>query len=65
MRLFVLLLCIAMLGGCEREERQLRLDPPVANALDRIKLMPNGIGGTPPEVYFALGRPPTRATRII
>lgn len=57
MRLFVLFLCIVMLGGCEREERQLRLDPPVANALDRIKLMPNGIGGSPPEVYFALGRP--------
>jgi cytochrome c oxidase cbb3-type subunit 3 len=57
MRLLVLLICAAVLGGCEREERQLRLDPPVADALDKIKLMQNGISGAPPQVYFALDRP--------
>jgi cytochrome c oxidase cbb3-type subunit III len=57
MRLLVLLVLIAVLGGCEREERQLRLDPPIADALDKIKLMDNGISGTPPQVYFALDRP--------
>ena len=46
-----------MLAGCQREERELRLDPPFAAALDQIALMPNGIGGAPPQVYFALGRP--------
>jgi cytochrome c oxidase cbb3-type subunit 3 len=46
-----------VLTGCEREERQLRLDPPLAAALDQIPLMPNGISGAPPEVYFALDKP--------
>lgn len=45
------------LTGCQREERSLRLDPPLAQALDRIALMPNGIGGAPPAIYFALGLP--------
>ena len=57
MRIAVLLVCILLLAGCQREERQLRLDPPTADALDRVALMPNGIGGTPPKVYFALGKP--------
>lgn len=35
----------------------MRLDPPVAAALSQIALMPNGISGAPPEVYFALGQP--------
>lgn len=47
----------AALAGCQREERSLRLDPPVAEALDKIALMPNGISGAPPNVYFALGQP--------
>jgi cytochrome c oxidase cbb3-type subunit 3 len=46
-------------AGCQREERDLRLDPPVADALGQIALMPNGIGGTPPEAYAALGKPYT------
>jgi cytochrome c oxidase cbb3-type subunit III len=40
-----------------REERQLRLDPPIAEALDRVPLMQNGIGGKPPEMYFAMNKP--------
>jgi cytochrome c oxidase cbb3-type subunit 3 len=55
-RLVVLLAAFA-LPGCEREERQLRLDPPLAAALDGLRLMPNGISGAPPEVYFALDKP--------
>jgi len=46
-----------LLSGCEREERRLRLDSPLAAALDEIRLMPNGIGGAPPELLFALGHP--------
>ena len=46
----------AIAAGCQREERQLRLDPPVAAALENIALMPNAISGAPPEVYFALDR---------
>jgi uncharacterized lipoprotein YajG len=53
MRILVLLICILCLEGCQREERQLRLDPPIADALDRVALMPNGIGGVPPEVYIS------------
>lgn len=45
------------LAGCEREQRQLRLDPPLAEALDQVAAMPNGIGGAPPQVYSALGKP--------
>ena len=57
MRIVESIVCIVMLCGCEREERQLRLDPPTAAALDKIALMPNEIGGAPPEVYFALDQP--------
>lgn len=45
------------LAGCQREERELRLDPPLAAGLDQLRLMPNRIPGTPPEVYFTLGKP--------
>lgn len=45
------------LCGCEREKRELRTDPAVVAALDGIALMPNRIGGAPPQVYVALGRP--------
>lgn len=44
----------ALLPGCEREQRQTRLDPPMAAAMADLRLMPNGISGTPPEIYFAL-----------
>src|SRR2546423_944389 len=45
------------LAGCEREQRQLRLDPPIAEALDHVAAMPSGIGGAPPQVYSALEKP--------
>ena len=58
MKLIPLFLGLALLqGGCQREERSLRLDPPVADALRHARLMPNHISGTPPEVYFALDKP--------
>ncbi|HEU0149608.1 MAG: cytochrome c oxidase cbb3-type subunit [Bradyrhizobium sp.] len=56
MRNVVLLLCVLTLAGCEREERELRLDPPVADALDKIALMPSRIAGAPPKVYYALNQ---------
>jgi cytochrome c oxidase cbb3-type subunit III len=58
MRIALVLGAIAVfLAGCQREERELRLDPPLGAALDGVALMPNGIAGAPPEVYFALDRP--------
>ncbi|CCD85409.1 conserved protein of unknown function; putative Cytochrome c, monohaem [Bradyrhizobium sp. ORS 285] len=57
MRIVVSLVCIVTLCGCQREERQLRLDPASAAALDKIALMPNKIGGAPPQIYFALDQP--------
>jgi cytochrome c oxidase cbb3-type subunit 3 len=47
----------AALLGCQREERELRLDPPVASSLDAVALMPGDIGGAPPQVYVALDKP--------
>lgn len=44
-------------GACEREHREFRPSPVAAAALDNIALMPNGISGTPPEIYFAMGQP--------
>jgi cytochrome c oxidase cbb3-type subunit 3 len=58
LRTIPVVLAFAMLaGGCDREERELRLDPPILAALDHIALMPNGISGAPPRVYVALDRP--------
>src|SRR5438309_230016 len=52
-------LALLALAGCKREERELRLDPPVAAALDTVKLMPNGIGGGPQRRHAAAsGRKP-------
>lgn len=54
------LLSLASAGGVLgylRQPRELRFEPPVAADLDRFRLMSNGIGGTPPESYFALGKP--------
>jgi cytochrome c oxidase cbb3-type subunit 3 len=56
-RLIVSAVMGIMLGGCEREERQMRLDPPSAAALAELRLMPNGISGAPPEIFFALDKP--------
>ncbi|MFD1725801.1 c-type cytochrome [Rhizobium viscosum] len=54
---FLLLVGGSALLGRARQVRELRQDPPIAADLDRYRLMPNGISGTPPEVYFALGKP--------
>jgi cytochrome c oxidase cbb3-type subunit 3 len=51
------LVCIVCLAGCEREKRDLRLDPPEAAQLDAIALMPNGISGAPPDVEVAMNKP--------
>jgi len=54
----ILIFGLAILeASCQREERTLRIDPPVAMALNDIALMPNDISGRPPEVYFALKKP--------
>jgi cytochrome c oxidase cbb3-type subunit III len=45
-----------ILTGCEREKRDLRLDPPSLEALDEVATMPNGIAGAPPDVYVAQNR---------
>src|SRR3954447_20507425 len=50
----------ALLGvtaGCEREQRELRLDPPLDAALNQVAVMPNRIGGSPPPVDTPLGQP--------
>jgi cytochrome c oxidase cbb3-type subunit 3 len=52
-----LLVPAAMLIAYMREPRQYRADPPLSAALEGLRLMPNGIAGTPPDVYFALGKP--------
>jgi cytochrome c oxidase cbb3-type subunit 3 len=54
--LCVLAICCVTVG-CEREQRELRLDPPVEDALDAVALMSNRIGGAPPGVYSALNAP--------
>lgn len=53
----VLAALLAAAVGWLREPRQYRVDPPVSAALNGIRLMANGIGGAPPEVYFALNKP--------
>jgi cytochrome c oxidase cbb3-type subunit 3 len=55
-RCLVASLALGLLG-CQREERETRTDPPVAAALAQYALQPNRIGGAPPDVYTALGRP--------
>jgi cytochrome c oxidase cbb3-type subunit 3 len=57
MKRWALFLGFLAVMGCKREERQLRPNPPVAAALDGIAVMPVGIGGAPPLVYTALGKP--------
>jgi cytochrome c oxidase cbb3-type subunit 3 len=46
---------VALLAACKREERSFRVDPPVARALDQVRVMPGGISGTPPAVDRAEG----------
>lgn len=47
----------AMATACQREEREPRLAPAFAEAMDAVAAMPNRISGAPPEVYSALGKP--------
>ncbi len=48
---------LLLVVACKREERSFRTDPPVAEALDGIAVMPGGISGTPPGVDRAQGHP--------
>ncbi|SES22319.1 cytochrome c oxidase cbb3-type subunit 3 [Rhizobium sp. NFR03] len=50
------LACATALGWM-RAPRQFRTDPPLQADLGNLRLLPNRIGGTPPESYFALGKP--------
>ena len=50
-------LVLFLLTACEREQRSLRTPPPVAAALDDVRLMANGIGGMPAPVLTNLGHP--------
>jgi cytochrome c oxidase cbb3-type subunit 3 len=43
--------------GWAREGRTYRLDPALSAEFEKIRLMPNGISGAPPEIYFKLGKP--------
>lgn len=53
----ILAFAVLLLAGCEREERSSRVAPPVAAALDDVAILPVGIGGRPPEVHAAMGKP--------
>ena len=54
----------AVVAGCEREERQFRLDPPIEAAFDNVALMPNGIvAHRRKSMLHSTG--PTRLTPII
>jgi cytochrome c oxidase cbb3-type subunit III len=44
-----------LLLGCEREERTLRLDPPLHEELEQVAVSPEGHGGTPPPVASTPG----------
>ncbi len=57
MTAFASCLGIAALLGYVGEPLQLRQDPVVISELEKIRLMPNGISGAPPNVDFALGQP--------
>lgn len=56
-RTVAILSSLVALMGCEREKRDLRLDPPSAEALDAVAQMANGIGGAPPDIDVAMGHP--------
>jgi cytochrome c oxidase cbb3-type subunit 3 len=56
-RALMFALIVPALAGCKREVRELRTDPPVADALDRVAPMPNRIGGAPPVVLSAMNMP--------
>jgi cytochrome c oxidase cbb3-type subunit 3 len=57
MKRFGVLLALGLLVGCQREERDLRLDPPLLDAVDWVAPQPNRIAGATPDVYAAQGKP--------
>lgn len=56
MRVHVAVLMAAILSACQRETRDLRLDPPALAALDEVALMPDLIAGSPADAYVAMDR---------
>ncbi|MBP0445401.1 c-type cytochrome [Roseomonas sp. SSH11] len=50
-------LTLLLLAGCKREQRQYRLDPAIAESLDRVEVLPVGINGRPPRVITITGDP--------
>ncbi len=50
-------LATASFVGWAREPRLFRQPPPLQAGLNDIRLMSNGIGGAPPDVFFAMGKP--------
>lgn len=56
MRVHAAVLLAAILSACQRETRDLRLDPPALAALDEVALMPDLIAGAPPDAYVAMDR---------
>lgn len=61
-RLLLISALLALTVGCGflgwmRQPRELRNNPPVLADLSRFRLMSNGIGGAPPESYFAEAEP--------
>jgi cytochrome c oxidase cbb3-type subunit 3 len=56
-RALTIALAVPVLAGCKREMRELRIAPPVADALNHVTPMANGIGGAIPRVLPALDEP--------
>ncbi|HEY0423779.1 MAG TPA: c-type cytochrome [Rhodopila sp.] len=46
---------VLLVAACKREERSFRTDPPIAQALDQVAVMPGGIAGASPDVDRAQG----------
>ena len=57
MRWCCLLLAALALGACKREVRELRTDPPAADALNDVAPMANRINGSLPRILVAEGSP--------
>ena len=53
----VILLAALALAACKRETRDVRTDPPVQDALDKVRLLPVGIAGAAPRVIAVQGEP--------
>ena len=51
------IIALTALAACKREARALRTDPPIADALNHVEPMSDGIGGAVPRVVSALGNP--------